>query len=125
MYIAVKPCNFGENHKYYLGDIIPDEVLSPMAIKRLIKAGIIAELKRKTEVVCIDIGNEEVLTVPQNEVSGIFNVLVGNASKAESIIAQMSDRDALKLLCLADSRKAVKAVAEARMAEISEEEGDN
>lgn len=42
MYIALKPCNFGAGHSYFIGDEIPDSVVAPSAAKRLTKAGILA-----------------------------------------------------------------------------------
>lgn len=47
MYIALKPCNFGAGHSYFIGDEIPDSVVAPGAAKRLMKSGVITSIPDK------------------------------------------------------------------------------
>ena len=73
---------------------------------------------------------EKDLEPTDNGLQDIFNVLIGKAADAKSVIDQMNDMDALNLLLLSDSRKEVKKIAEARIQTLAaealaaEEEGE-
>ena len=125
--IALKPCSFG-GKKFYIGDEIPAEyVESP---ERQEKLGILKVVKVESEVtevtenvvipdptleIVVRTNGEEMILEPTDSgIQDIFNVLIGKVAEAEAIINQMTDGDALILLHLADSRKAVKEAAEAR-----------
>ena len=125
--IALKPCSFG-GKKFYIGDEIPAEyVESP---ERQEKLGILKVVKVESEVtevtenvvisdpsleIVVQTNGEEMILQPTDSgIQDVFNVLIGKVAEAETIINQMTDGDALILLHLADSRKAVKEAAEAR-----------
>lgn len=125
--IALKPCSFG-GKKFFIGDEIPTEyVESPAKMEQL---GVIKVVKVESEVtevtenvvipdptleIVVQTNGEEMILEPTDSgIQDIFNVLIGKVAEAEAIINQMTDGDALILLHLADSRKAVKEAAEAR-----------
>lgn len=125
--IALKPCSFG-GKKFYIGDEIPAEyVESP---ERQEKLGALKVVKVESEVtevtenvvipgptleIVVQTNGEEMILEPTDSgIQDVFNVLIGKAAAAETIINQMTDGDALILLHLADSRKAVKEAAMAR-----------
>lgn len=133
--IATRPCNFG-GKRFYIGDEIPSElVLDPAAQEKM---GVLVRtdaqghpaptLEQKENVentIEILIPVEEgdlALDVSKEGIREVFTVLTGKPADAETIIEQMTDGDALILLHMADSRKAIKAAAEARAKEISQEE---
>lgn len=143
--IAQKPCSFG-GKKFYIGDEIPVEyVLNPTAQANM---GIIAIVpdddtdsdtgsepgseceKTFSNIVIPDVtmsilvsteNGVETLEPTDEGIQDIFTVLIGKASDAEAVINQMNDADALILLHMADSRKSVKAAAEARAKALSQE----
>ncbi len=41
-YIALRPCSFG-GEKFYVGDVVPNALIRPEIVRRLITAGVIAE----------------------------------------------------------------------------------
>lgn len=125
--IALKPCSFG-GKKFFIGDEIPTEyVESPAKMEQL---GVIKVVKVESEVtevtenvvipdptleIVVQTNGEEMILEPTDSgIQDVFNVLIGKVAEAEAIINQMTDGDALILLHLADSRKAVKEAAEAR-----------
>lgn len=121
-YIALKPCTFA-GQKFKIGDSIPGDVLLPGAAKNLIKMGKIAS----TDGAGVAMANNQGIVIaahtedgdmPLNLTPGglqqIFDVLTANVEGAENIIETMADGDALILLHMCDSRKGVKAAAEAR-----------
>ena len=125
--IALKPCSFG-GKKFFIGDEIPAEyVESPAKMEQL---GVIKVVKVESEVtevtenvvipdptleIVVQSNGEEMILEPTDSgIQYVFNVLIGKVAEAEAIINQMTDGDALILLHLADSRKAVKEAAAAR-----------
>lgn len=126
-YVALKPCGFA-GRRFKIGECIPDELLHDA--KGLVKMGLIAEsevCETKTEInetivvpnaklsILVQTSNGEMTLEPTDDgVQDVFSVLIGKADDAEAIINQMTDADALILLHMADSRKSVKALAEAR-----------
>lgn len=124
--IALKPCSFG-GEKFFIGDEIPTEyVESPAKMEQL---GVLKVVKVESEVTEVDTvvipepsfsivvqanGEEMILEPTDSGIQDVFNVLIGKAAAAETIINQMTDSDALILLHLADPRKSIKEAAEAR-----------
>lgn len=145
MYKALKPCNFGDGQEYYIDDLIPDEVIAPTAVVRLINMGYITKVKGvsgdvegggeattaapivisdTTLSILVKTDDCEVMLEPTDHgIQDIFSVLVGKAPNAELIIKEMEDKAALILLSMVDSRKTVKVAAEARVKELVEEAG--
>lgn len=122
--IALKPCNFG-GRRFYIGDEIPMDLVASPALQE--KQGVLKIVNVEAEVtknvvipdpsleIVIQSGGKEMILEPTDSgIQDIFNVLIGKVAEAEPIINQMTDGDALILLHLADSRKAVKEAAEAR-----------
>lgn len=130
--IARKPCSFG-GEKFYIGDEVPAElVLNPKEQETMGVLTIAAdnyvgcneedpEPAPENKIVILiraKEGDVEFNPTPEG-LQAIFDVMTGNATEAEEIINQMTDPEALILLHLSDSRKAVKAAAEARGKAIS------
>lgn len=131
--IARKPCSFN-GKKFFIGDEIPAEsVINP---KEQEKMGVLtiaadnyvghteqepapAQESKITVLIRSEEGDVEFNPTPEG-LQSIFDALTGNATEAEEIINQMTDGEALILLHLSDSRKAVRAAAEARGKELSE-----
>lgn len=125
--IALKPCSFG-GKKFFIGDEIPAEyVESPERQEQLGVLKVVRVESEVTEVtenvvipdptlsIVVQTNGEEMILEPTDSgIQDVFNVLIGKVAEAEAIINQMTDNDALILLHLADSRKAVKEAAEAR-----------
>lgn len=138
-YIATKPCNFA-GKSFMIGDSIPAEYIQPDAVKRLLRMGLIAEANGEVagampqndpepltaESLDITIkaekaGDEDMkLNVSREAIQGIFEVLTGNVKNAEAAIKEINEDDALILLHMADQRKSVKDLAEARAKELAE-----
>lgn len=139
--IAKKPCSFG-GKQFFIGDEIPASyVLDPKAQETM---GVLVIVNSDAEsgptgavcsqpivladpqmTICVHVdGNEMELEPTDDGLQNIFNVLIGRAEDAEAIINQMDDEDSLRLLQLADSRKTVKALAEARAKALQEEAGE-
>lgn len=140
--IAKVPCSFG-GKKYYIGDEIPvDAVLNPEYQEKLGVLTIIKIDENSSEDCDCEINpiviadptfsilvrtkeGEMELEPTDDGMQDIFTVLIGRAEDAAAVINQMDDNDALMLLHLADSRKTVKELAEARAkALLAEEEAE-
>ena len=141
--IAKKPCSFG-GKQFFIGDEIPASyVLDPkaqeaMGVLTIVKSDAVSGdtgatatcvkpivLADPQMTICVHVdGNEMELEPTDNGLQDIFNVLIGRADDAEAIINEMDDEDALILLHLADGRKTVKALAEARAKALQEEAGE-
>ena len=129
--IAKKPCSFG-GEQFYIGDEIPAEiVLDPKAQEKM---GVLvcvdaegqpqpepqtAPTQRAHISVSTDKGPID-LEVSSEALNEVFAVLMNTAESAAEIVADMTEGDALLLLHLADSRKSIKAAAEARAKAIEE-----
>ena len=135
--IAMKPCGFG-GKKFYIGDEIPaEDVLDP---KTQEKMGVLVIVPDDTDVAAEQpaavqanpVDTMEVLIradegdmpldLTQEGLQAVVDVLTDKASAAEKVISKMTDGDALILLHLTDSRKAVKELAEARAKALNTEE---
>lgn len=147
MYKALKPCSFGDGQKYYIDDLIPDEVIAPTAVVRLINMGYITKVKgvsggaegggeaAKVAPIVVsdttlsillrtDDGSDVLLEPTDHGIQDIFSVLVSNADNAIPVIKQMDDKEALILLSIVDARKTVNVAAKARAKELVEEAGE-
>ena len=134
--IAMKPCGFG-GKKFYVGDEIPfEDVLDPKAQEKMgvlviVQDGTDApvpaavQTSNPVDTMTVLIRAEEgdmPLDLTQEGLQAVVDVLTDKASAAEKVIQQMTDGDALILLHLTDSRKAVKELAEARAKALNTEE---
>lgn len=135
--IAKIPCSFG-GKKFFIGDAIPAEyVLNPKTQEKL---GVITIVDGETAggetsvgasltpgslipvIIHVEEGDIE-LELTNFGLQQIFDVFTSNVEGAEAIIEQMTDGDALLLLHVSDSRKSVKAAAEARAKALNPEDG--
>lgn len=125
--IAQKPCSFG-GKKYFIGEEIPAElVLNPklqesMGILSIVHDDGGIAPGAAMEVVIRAKEGDMPLTLTQEGLQAVVDVLTGGADDAKPIIEQMTDGDALILLHLTDNRKAVKTAAEERAKVINAEE---
>ena len=125
--IAKIPCSFG-GKQFFIGDEIPAEVvLDPKAQeKRGVHLRVDAQGQPEPkggQNVNISVSTENGpidLAVSPEGLNEVFAALIGKPATAEEIVSTMTDGDALILLHMADSRKAVKAAAEARASAIEE-----
>lgn len=131
-YTALKPCNFAGN-RFKVGEMVPDELVHSGAAKKLVKAGVLAsseEVKnvQKTVTVALEVVPVSVKTAEgtmtldctKKGVQDIFSALTSTVADAETVVNAMTDNDALILLHLSDSRKAVKELAQTRAKAIAE-----
>lgn len=125
-YIAIKACKFA-GQSFRIGDTVPEEVIQPGAAKNLIKMQIIAPAGASSSdnkgypiplpPINIAIHADEgdlPLEMSNEDLQQVFDVLLSKADDAEPIIETMTNDDALILLHMVDSRKTIKAAAEAR-----------
>jgi hypothetical protein len=133
--IAQKPCSFG-GKKFYIGDEIPAELVqNPKAMEKMGRIAIVnSEAETLTvseaetthlEAIQVEIHAKEgdmPLEITKEGLQAVVDVLTGTPKDAEAIIAQMTDGDALILLHITDTRKAVKAAAEDRAKALNAEE---
>lgn len=133
--IARKACSFG-GKKFYNGDEIPAElVLDPQLQEKREVLAIVPDDAGTTPPADPDEALHEVDTMtvvihakegdmPLNltgeGLQNVVDVLTSKPADAEAIIAQMTDGDALILVHITDSRKAVKVAAEARAKALNE-----
>ena len=135
-YVALKPCSFA-GQSFKINDAVPDSVIHPGAAKNLVKMQIIAPVgdvdilsqpsnfapPQNNSSIRLTLRVEEgdlPLDVTTDGIQNVFDVLTTNVDDAESIIEGMTDGDALILLHVSDSRKTIKAAAEARAKAINE-----
>lgn len=141
--IAQKPCSFG-GEKFYKGDAVPAEYV--LDVNKQVKMGALVAVEDTgtggtdgdtvvfpdptLSIIVRTENGEKDLEPTDDGLRDIFNVLIGKAADAKSVIDQMNDMDALNLLLLSDSRKEVKKIAEARIQTLAaealaaEEEGE-
>lgn len=127
-YTALKPCCFA-GKRFKVGENVPAELLQPGAEKNLVKMGVLANgieatekkvvkmSQKASELVSVQVkadGNVLTLQVTPKGLQDIFTVLTSTVGETEQVIAAMSDNDALILLHLSDTRKAIKEAAQAR-----------
>ena len=138
--IAQKRCSFG-GKKFYIGDEIPVElVLNPKAQESM---GVIAIASDAADTVAPEITmpiplptmnvvvhaeeGDLPLDLTACGLQSIVTVMTSNVDDAEPIVDMMTDNDALILLHMIDTRKTIKAAAEARaksLASLKESEGE-
>ena len=120
--IARKACSFG-GKKFYIGDEIPEAlVLDPRAQEKMEVLAIVPDDAGTTPPAAVDTmtvvirakEGELPLNLTNEGIQNVVDVLTGKPTEAEATIAGMTDGDALILVHIADSRKAIKAAAEAR-----------
>lgn len=134
-YVAIKPCRFA-GQAFRIGDSIPAELIQPGAAKNLVKMGIITSvsepaaeqqeewpkpLKDTTPIILHADEGDLILNVTGTGLQMVFDVLTVSVSKAENIIKDITDGEALILLHATDSRKTIKELAAAQAKEISKE----
>lgn len=133
--IAKKLCRFG-GKQFYIGEEIPAElVLNPQAQEKMGVLVIVdgdAECGPQPSVssphkltICVNTDGDNMELEPTaGGLQDIFNVLASQPASAKDIINEMTDEDALILLHLSDSRKAVKSAAEERAKSLRESAGE-
>lgn len=120
MFIAKKPCSFGPNHNYLIGDKIPDGVVSPNAVKRLTTMGFIVEVEAPVSfAVKVD---DNTIHLTQEDLQKVVDVLTANAEEATEHIKALESMDLLFFINAADSRKTVQAAAKAQAQALSEQQ---
>lgn len=124
-YVAQKPCCFA-GQRFKIGEAIPDELIHPGAVETNIKMGVIAKqggtkAPRTTATIApaisVKVNTEKgtmALNLTPEGLQSVVTVLTGKAIEAEAVIEEITDGDALILLHMCDSRKTIKAAAEAR-----------
>lgn len=122
MFIAMKPCSFGSNRNYLIGDKIPDGVVAPDAVKRLTKMGIIVEVEEPATITMEVKADDMTINLTQEDLQEVVDVLTANAEDAAARIKAIDGMDILFLINAADSRKTVQAAAKARAQELAEPE---
>lgn len=127
--IAKIPCRFG-GKQFFIGDEIPAEIVLDPKMQE--KRGVLVCVDAQGQPHSADGMNQNInisvptengtidLDVSPEGLNEVFAALMGTATKAEEIVSQMTNGDSLILLHMVDSRKAVKAAAEARAAAIAE-----
>lgn len=136
-YIALKPCRFA-GLAFRIGDPVPEEVVNSGAAQNLVKMGILATsgtaaapavtTHTESEGVTIAIHVEEgdlLLNVSEDALQSVFDVLTSRAPEAETVIQGMTETNALILVDVADSRKAVRAAAQERAKALNGEGADS
>ena len=129
-YIALKPCRFA-GQAFKIGEAVPEELISAGAAKNLVKMGIVSSMDGEAPKSSSEGGNSVSVTVKAEEgnmplelskdgLQQIFDALTANVENAEKVVKEMTDNDALILLHMSDSRKSIKAVAEARAKALNE-----
>lgn len=127
-YIALKPCRFA-GQQFKIGETVPGELIHPGAAQNLVKMQIltagdsvaVSEGKNAgTDAVEIAAG-DMTLGISKAGLQHIFDALTANVENAEKVVSEMTDGDALILLHMSDSRKSIKAAAEARAKALEEE----
>ena len=135
--IARKACSFG-GKKFYIGDEIPEElVLDPYAQEKREVLAIVpndagsapsgepVENHNYVDTMTVVVNTKDgelPLNLTKEGLQSAVEVLTSKPADAETIIEKMTDGDALILVHIADSRKAVKVAAEARAMAINSEE---
>lgn len=135
--IARKACSFG-GKKFYIGDDIPAElVLDPRAQEKMSVLAIVHddagttpppadpdETRNEIDTMTVVVRAKEgdlPLALTKEGLQNVVDVLTGKPTDAEAVISQMTDGDALILVHITDSRKAIKVAAENRAKALNEE----
>lgn len=139
--IAKKPCSFG-GKKFFIGDKVPAElVLDPRAQEKRGVLAIVTDdaaptpappapetVRKEVDTMTVVIRDKEgdmPLDLTRDGLQAVVDVLTVKPADAEAIIEKMDDGDALILIHLVDSRKAVKAAAEDRAKALNTEESED
>lgn len=131
-FIALKPCKFA-GQKFKIGDTVPGELILPGAAKNLVKMQILAPSDsanvavggKSASLEAVEIiAGELTLGISKEGLQHIFDALTANVENAEKVVNEMTDGDALILLHMSDSRKSIKAAAEARAKALEEEKNE-
>lgn len=105
-HIAQKPCSFA-GKRYRVGEEIPDGVILPGAIKRLIQAGVIAESEAGSLLpASASLEEEQALTIPiiAEDRGGYITMTVEELLGAVEI-AQMKEDDIIEAISKVKSEK--------------------
>ena len=137
--IARKPCSFA-GEKFFIGDQVPVEyVLDPQGQEKMGTLAIVkddagapapdesADAGNVVNTMSVVIHAEEgdlPLNLTAEGLQAVVDVLTDTVEGAEPIVEAMTDGDALILLHSADSRKSIKAAAEARAKALNAEESE-
>ena len=137
--IARKACSFG-GKKFYIGDDIPANlVLDPRAQEKMGVLAIVPDDAGTSPLAVCEVIRNEIdtmtvvihakegdlpLALTKEGLQNVVDVLTGKPADAEAVIAQMTDGDALILVHITDSRKAIKVAAETRAQALNEEPED-
>lgn len=128
--IAQKPCSFG-GRKFYIDDEIPVEyVLDPklqqkQGVLKIVPDSKVEDVKEGPITLFIRAQEGDVEVQLSSEgLQSVFDVLNANVETGTAIIEQMTDKQALLMLNVTDSRKGIKDAAEARAKALSQEAGD-
>lgn len=133
--IAKKPCSFG-GKKFFVGEQIPVEsVMDPRAQEKMGVLAIVNEepapapapetVINEVDSMTVVIRDKEgdiPLNLTREGLQAVVDVLTVKPADAEDVIEKMVDGDALILVHIVDSRKAVKAAAEERAKALNTEE---
>lgn len=144
-FVALKPCRFA-GQSFTVGAAVPEELILPGRVDSLVSMGILAAQGSSTApaanpvadnpttipVLIRDVTSAEglkgdvQLDITPEGLQQIFDAMMSNAEKAEAIIKEMTDAQALIILDLSDSRKTIKKAAEERGKELcaSEDAGE-
>lgn len=129
-FVALKPCSFAGN-TFRIGEDVPEELVHNDSQQALITMGVIARkdgiataysaTPAHAQTICAYIHADEgdvVVSMSQDDVVQIFDVLQATAKDAEDIVSVMDNVDALFLLSVIDTRKTIKSATEARAKEL-------
>ena len=128
MYIALKDLNLS-GVRYMAGEDIPEEAVVPNRAAALIRSGYIAKHGDKDSAVDADANHargipvhmqksgEDIFLYP-DEAEAVFIILQENAEDAAATLAEQNSRNVLEVVRELDSRKGVRAAAEAFLKEL-------
>ena len=128
MYIALKNLNLS-GVRYMAGKDIPEEAVVPNRAAALIRSGYIARYEDNSG--CHGAGADHAKGIPvylkkskediylhPDEVAAVFLILQENAEDAAVTLAEQDNRNVLEVVRELDSRKGVRAAAEAFLEEL-------
>lgn len=120
MFIAKKPCSFA-GRDFLIGDPIPEDLVLKSRVPNLIKTGVLEEVAVEAQEgivkFTVPVHAEEgdlMLELTNEELVQVFDVLQETSEAAGPLIDGITANDALILLDVADSRKAVKKLVKQR-----------
>ena len=132
MYIALKDLNLS-GVRYMAGEGIPKEAVVPSRAAALIRSGYIA--RHEDDSGCHGAGADHAKGIPvhlkksgediylhPDEVAAVFLILQENAEDAAVTLAEQDSRNVLEVVRELDSRKGVRAAAEAFLKGLEEPE---